>query len=111
MNEPRATITASKPPYRACFVQGDDLFLGQPDLGWVKLCYCGLSRNRLAGFRGMGEEVIVSAWVVRGVVGDMGISRQESSGQGERPQRARASAGPHRPERSPERKSVLRPIR
>jgi hypothetical protein len=71
LNGPRATIAAGRPSYRACFVEGADLFLGEPDLGWVKLCYCGLSRNRLAGFRGMGEEVIVSAWVVRGVVGDM----------------------------------------
>jgi hypothetical protein len=27
----------------------------------------------------MDDEVIVSAWVVRGVVGDMGISQQEST--------------------------------
>ena len=60
MHEPRATIAASKPPYRACFVQGDDLFLGQPDFDRVKLCHCGSSRNPSqaplpAGFRETGR--------------------------------------------------------
>ena len=75
MNEPRATITASKPPYRAWFVQGDDLFLGQPDLDRVKMCCSELSRNRLAGFREWAGAT-ASEWVRRGVVGDMWISRQ-----------------------------------
>ena len=75
MNEPRATIAASKPHMAHAFVQGDDLFLGQPDLDRVKMCCSELSRNRLAGFREWAGAT-ASEWVRRGVIGDMGISRQ-----------------------------------
>ena len=43
LNEPRATIAASEPSYRACFVEGADLFLGEPDFDRIKLCHCGSS--------------------------------------------------------------------
>ena len=75
LNEPRATIAASKPLYRACLIEGADLFLGQPDLDRVKMCCSELSRNRLAGFREWAGAT-ASEWVRRGVIGDMGISRQ-----------------------------------
>ena len=69
MNEPRATISASEPSYRACLVERVDLVVGEPGLDRVKLCHCGSSRNSLAGFR-------ESEWVRRGVVGDMGICQK-----------------------------------
>src|ERR1019366_6215477 len=51
---------------------------GEPDFDRVKLCHCGSSRNRLAGFREWAGAT-ASEWVRRGV-GDTGISRQELTG-------------------------------
>ena len=86
LNGPRATIAAGRPSYRACFVEGADLFLGEPDFDRIKLCHCGSSRNPSqaplpAGFRETGRGgPTVSEWIVRGIVGDMGIYQQEWCG-------------------------------
>src|ERR1035437_10496216 len=60
---------------------------GEPDFDWVKLCHCGSSRNPSQApppgriQRNWAGGPTVSEWIVRGIVGDMGIYQQECTGR------------------------------
>src|ERR1035437_6044638 len=52
LNEPRATIAASEPPYRACLIEGADHFLvGRTSLGYS----CAIADHLGTAWRGSGN--------------------------------------------------------